>query len=144
MTTYLIFGKQYNREDYQKVLMKNVKDRSLLELYDLFEKVIDNAHTSKESVVLYFLLNDDKKVDLLWTCSHYEGTNISSITGMAHFLTILKYYMGDESEICLDLIDGFYEKLIITIYNVPFKFPNDVSEIKNSRMDYEGEEDKWN
>lgn len=133
---YTIFGKIYHCAKAVAFPMKDIKDRSLRELYELFE-TIDNAHTDEETVVVHFLYDaTNKRVDMAWTCSHYEAQTIEDIGALLHFLLELRSDMNVESFIDVDLLDAFAEKLIILVSDVPFHFPKTAKNIKNLAVDY--------
>lgn len=131
-----VFGKQFDCDQYKAVQMKKIKDRSLRELFDIFQKLLPD-HPNENNVVLYFLHDKENGgVTLLWTCAHYECTDPQEISGLVYFLLDLQWQMGHMAEIHVDLLDGFWEKLIITVYNSPFKYPKRLSDIKNPMVDY--------
>ena len=131
-----VFEKNFSCDKFKAVQMQKIKDRSLRDLFEIFQKLLPD-HPDENNVVLYFLYNKEEgDVTMLWTCAHYECTSPEEISGLLYFLLDLKWHMGPMSEIHVDLLDGFWEKLIITVYNSPFKYPKRVSDIKNPMVEY--------
>jgi len=145
---------QFERQSYSCVKAKafkirEIRDRSLLELYLYFKKVTNNAHTDVDSVEVTFLKQPYGHVDLLWTCNHFEGDDLESMIGLAGFMQQLHNDCWTERfDMGIELLDAFAEKLIIQAYNVCFKFPEKAEDVVNYGVDYgEGRskvtEDEW-
>jgi len=134
-----IFGKLFTCDKYKPIPIRKIKDKSLRELYKIFKTLLPD-HPDEDNTVVYFLHREEEAtVDLIWTCTHFECTSPEEISGIVYFLLDLQWHMGPMAEIHLDLLDGFWEKLIITVYNAPFKFPKRFKDVKNLLVDY-GEE----
>jgi hypothetical protein len=125
---YQVFGKSYSCDRAAFFSMRQIRDERLRELYKIFKICIDNVHTDLDSVKVHFL-EDNDRVDLLWTCDHFEGNHSLDLIGLLYFFAEVKNFFGDV-EIVIDLLDGKAEKLIIKICDVPFQFPTKPSNIK--------------
>jgi hypothetical protein len=125
---HIVFGKAYLCNRAVSYTMRQVKDECLRELYRQFKSNIDNVHTDLDTVQVHFL-EDDDGVDLLWTCSHFEGNGVIDIVGLLRFLHEITYHFGSV-EITVDLLDGIAEKLIIRVFDVPYRFPESPTDVQ--------------
>lgn len=135
-----VLGKVFNCDEYVAYPMKDVKDRSLRELFDLFKTLLPD-HPDEENTKLYFLKDTGalSGVHLLWVCEHFEGSSTLEVSGLSHFLQEMQWHFG-AAEIHVALLDGFWEKLLLQAYNVPFEYPAKPGDIHNKNVDYGDEE----
>lgn len=131
-----ILNKKYKCDRHKGYAIGEIEDRSLRKLFDLFKKLLPDHPDEKNTEVWFLERKDDDEVMLLWCCHHYECTSSLEISGLLHFLLELEWHMSPKSEVHLDFLDGFWEKLLITVYNAPFKFPEKAEDIKNLAVDY--------
>jgi len=136
METFTVFGKQYTALKHSAWAMGDIKDRSLRELFELFETV-NPDHPTLKNTVIHFLQKEDH-VDLLWTCGHYEACIDVEISGLLHFMNQLKRDVSNEfgTEIHLEYLDSFAEKLIIWVTRVAFEFPETPDKVHNQGLFY--------
>ncbi len=135
-----VFGYGFSAKKAVTFKMREIKDRSLREMYDLFKTVCDNAHTDLDTVEVTFLVGTGctrkrGQVDLLWTCRHFEDPDPIDLA------VIIKAMQRDfwnwiGSSVNLEVADNFQEKLIIHCYGVPFKFTTAAKDVVNFGMDY--------
>jgi len=146
-----VFKKGFRCLDHKRFAIAEIADRSLNELYDIFKNVCENVHTDKENTGVHFLLKEsdshihtfyplrrkEQRIDLLWTCSHFEGTSVEAISGLSYFVIQMRGLLGHDVHV--ELLDGVWEKLLIEVYDVDFNFPDTPIDVFNKGVDYGGE-----
>jgi len=136
-----VFGKRFTCKRAKVVTIKqiyrNSKDKSFKALFKAF-KFLFSCHTSKENTFVVFIEdeNEPENVHMLWCCSHFENTGVENISALSYFLQELKCHMAPYAGIHIDLLDGFWEKLLITVYNSGLPFPEHLKDIKNPNIEY--------
>lgn len=135
-----VFGYSFPAKKAVTFSMREIKDRSLRETYNLFKQVCDNAHTSLDSVEVTFFVgtgctHKKGQVDMLWTCNHFEDPDPVEL---AVVMQTMKRYFWNwiGSDVSLEVADNFAEKLIIECRSVPFKYTTDASQVVNTGIDY--------
>lgn len=132
--------KMFHCQEFAAIPMSIIKDKDFQDLYKKFETVTDNAHTTKQTVVIYLLKKTDPDtVTMLWTCSHFEEQDATGITGLAHFMCELERWTGQRA--FLEVIDTYSEKLMISVHNVPIKYPTTKAEERAIKLIEEVEEE---
>ena len=112
-----VFGKRYSCIGYMHFSIAELKKSPLKEIFsELFELFIRlcEDHPDELNTVVYFIKKDEQ-VDMLWTCSHFEGTSVQEVTGLLYFMQELEFI---SESVHIDLLDGVAERLIIICYDI--------------------------
>ena len=129
-----ILGKRFFCKDYAVFNMTQIKDQALLDLYKVMEASLNNAHNSKKNIYVVLLLKEDETVELAFIHSHLEDADIWNVTAMSRILVELEDIMNKRPTI--ELWDNYWEKLLISVGNIPYKFTKNAEEIKNLWISY--------
>ena len=112
-----LFGQEYYGTEIYGKPIREVIDRELRLLFELFQKLFPD-HPSENNVWV-FLVDDEGFYYLLWTCFHFEHGNVEDVVGMGKFCMELGYLSSlplQESYSGINYLNVDAEKVTFQVY----------------------------
>ncbi len=121
MTTFEILGKLYHGKRHISTDFSKIKDEHLTEIFKTIRS-IENAPHLKTSVEVHLIVNDNNFVNIIFTVNDFQGNNVVSLNGLTTLLYEIEHDLGCTGA-AVELLDGFWEKLMVIGYNLPVERP---------------------